>query len=172
MRRVECPGFVRFLTFSCIGRRKLLLSSQLRDELSLQIERVHRRRAFDLFAWTIMPEHVHLLLSPNLPAWPVSRILNAIKGPFAKRVLSRWRRSDPPFAATLVDSIGRPSFWLPGGGYDRNIRTEKELGKKVHYIHGNARKRELVGPEEIWPWSSEPWYLGDRSGPVTIDEIW
>ncbi|NIA21881.1 MAG: hypothetical protein GWP05_07965 [Anaerolineaceae bacterium] len=39
---------------------------------------------FDLWAWVIMPEHVHVLVLPR-PGITVSRILSGIKQPVSKR---------------------------------------------------------------------------------------
>ena len=50
---------------------------------------------FRLWAWVIMPEHVHLLRYPVAETYSIARILRSIKGPFARRVLTDRRKSAP-----------------------------------------------------------------------------
>jgi len=49
-------------------------------------------------------------------------------------------------------------FWQDGGGYDRNIVSDRELYEKVQYIHDNPVRRGLIGRPADWPWSSARWY--------------
>jgi putative transposase len=116
-----------------------------------QLETVRQRLGIRLYAWVLMPEHFHLLLLPNLPETPLSRILHALKQPLARRVGRR--------------------LWQPGGGYDRNIYSNDELFEKARYIEFNPVRRGLVQRVEAWAWSSARWHMGDESGPVRIDEM-
>jgi putative transposase len=60
-------------------------------------------------------------------------------------------------------------FWQRGGGYDRNIRTVKEMHEKIAYIHANPVRRGLVERVADWPWSS--WRAWDEGidDPLSID---
>jgi putative transposase len=171
LRRYEVPYDARYLTFSCSGRLQLLGSPAIRDAFAEQIEAVHAKGAFRLIAWLIMPEHVHMLIVPSLPDWPVSEILRAIKHPFAVKVLQRWRQLDAPILKRLVDKSGATRFWLRGGGFDLNVLSEHRLWVIVEYIHRNPVRRKLVLDPLDWRWSSARWYAGERTGPVTIDPL-
>ncbi len=83
----------------------------IKDRFVQQLARVQRRSAFRLAAWVVMPTHIHLLLVPSLPDWPVPRILQAIKRPFAQHVIGRWRELGAPILARLRDSAGATRFW-------------------------------------------------------------
>jgi putative transposase len=143
----------------------------VRDSFAEHLETFRRRQAYELIAWVIMPEHVHLALLPALPDWPVKRILHALKQPFAQRVLRRWRAKPDPILSRLVDRRGRIRFWQRGGGYDRNIYSELEVREKIEYIHGNPQRRGLVRCPLEWEWSSARWYDGDRTGIVKVDPV-
>jgi putative transposase len=119
------------------------------------------RWGFKLYAWVIMPEHIHLLIIPMGESVSVSKVLLGLKRPVATRVLRSWR----------VQGIETPpSFWQPGGGHDRNIFSRVEFVEKVEYIHQNPVKRGLVQRPEDWAWSSyrawkmleTPWATIDR----------
>jgi len=121
---------------------------------------------FDLWAWVIMPEHMHLLLQPA-ESVRVASILQSIKQPVARRVV-RWARTqrhpilNSMRAASPHGSVSH-RLWQPGGGYDRNMRSVREAHEKIGYIHANPVRRELVAHPRDWPWSSWPaWHEGDN----------
>ncbi|HEX8875821.1 MAG TPA: hypothetical protein VF777_03670 [Phycisphaerales bacterium] len=120
-----------------------------------------------------MPEHLHLLITPDVQAATVPRILNAVKSPVAKSVVARWRELDAAVLSEVVDPRGVARFWQPGGGYDRNIWSRDEYFEKLRYIHANPVKRGLCASETDWAWSSARWYAGLRDDRVLIDpETW
>ncbi|MDY7109510.1 MAG: transposase [Planctomycetota bacterium] len=172
LHRIEAPGHARYLTCSCYHRLALLGNPAIRDAFADQIECVHARSAFRLLAWVVMPEHFHLLLLiPNLPEWTVPKILQAVKRPFAQRVIARWRGLAAPILDRLRDASGVTHFWQRGGGYDRNIVSDEELYQKIEYLHANPVQRGLIDRPLDWAWSSARWYEGIREGPITIDHI-
>ena len=118
-----------------------------------------------------MPNHVHLLLVPDLPNCPVPIILQQLKEPFARRVLTRWRSLDAPIVTRLLSTRGSMHFWQRGGGYDRNIVNDKEFFEKLDYIHANPVNANLVEKPTDWQWSSAQWYEGDRDCPVTVEPL-
>lgn len=125
-----------------------------------------QRFALGLFAWVVMPEHVHLLVSPG--ERPLSPALKSLKQSVAQRVIAGWR-SDDAAALGAIMAGGAPRFWLDGGGFDRNVRDEEEFSKQVRYIHRNPVERGLVASPELWRWSSVRWWMGRRAGEVECD---
>ncbi|MHC4274218.1 MAG: transposase [Planctomycetota bacterium] len=171
LQRIEVADQPRFLTFSCYGRLPLLGTAALRDAFAAHLEAVHARKAFRLYAWVIMPEHVHLLLVPSLPIWPVPEILRALKRPFGRWVIGRWRELEAPILDRLVDASGSHRFWLRGGGFDTNIDSVDLFWLVIEYTHMNPVHRGLVLDPVDWRWSSASWYAGSPVGPVTIDPL-
>lgn len=162
LHRYEVPGDVRFLTFSCFERLPLFNNAAIRDLFVKDLERTRQLFEYKLFAWVIMPEHVHLLMLPKLPQFPVRKVLSELKGQFAGRVLRRWKKLGAPILKRVIDNDGTQRFWLPGGGYDRNINSPEELEEKINYIHHNPVKRGLVARAVDWRWGSARWYAGVR----------
>jgi len=62
-------------------------------------------------------------------------------------------------------------FWLPGGGYDRNIETSTALLRMIDYIHMNPVRRGLIETPSEWKWSSAAWYLNGTPTPFEIDRV-
>jgi len=119
-----------------------------------------------------MPEHVHLLILPH-EGTRISQILQTIKQPVAQRARIWLRRHRTALHASLCsvapDGNVRFRFWQPGGGYDRNLWSRREIWRKVHYIHANPVRRGLVARPEEWPWSSwRAWHEG-LNEPIRID---
>jgi putative transposase len=104
-------------------------------EALLYGERV--RQSYDLLAWVVMPNHVHVVLKPhrNLP-----EILRWLKTATAVR------------ANAIVGRTGQP-FWQREY-FDRRIRTSKELASVIAYVETNPVKAGFVVCAEDWPWSS------------------
>jgi len=170
MRRIEAPGHVRFLTFSCYRRLPLFSNDRIKDRFRQHLADCREKCAFRLLAWVLMPEHAHLLIQPEVDVCPVSVILRHLKGGLANEILARWRKLQAPILARLVDGKGKCHFWLSGGGYDRNIVTSGEYFEKLKYIHENPVTRRIATRPEDWPWSSARWFAGFRDAiDVPID---
>jgi putative transposase len=157
MKRREVPYGARFITFSCEKRLPLLGRAQIRDVLVQHLGAARDRFGFELFAWVVMPEHVHLLARPR--EVPLGKALLALKLGVANTVLHRWRALDVPILARITRPNGGYRFWQRGGGFDRNVRGPDEFRRNVRYIHRNPVDRGLVGQPEDWRWSSARWWL-------------
>ena len=168
-RRFEIANQPRFLTFSCYKRLPLFGNDAIKDEFAKRLELIHVRLGLKLCAWVVMPEHVHLIIVPNLPEVSTPQILSAIKRPFAELVLRRWKQFKAPILRNIGVATNRYRFWQAGGGYDRNIRHEAEMIQKINYINANPVNRGLVDKPVYWRWSSARWYAGSRDGSVDVD---
>ena len=159
MRRRDIPGSVRYITFSCYGRMPLLNHPEIRELFIDALGRARRTFAFELFAWVVMPEHAHLLLRPK-PGDALAPALAFMKTSTSQRILNRWKRLRAPILHRLVRAGGGFHYWLPGGGFDRNVRDEPEFCETVRYIHRNPVERGLVAAPDGWRWSSIHSWLG------------
>src|SRR5210317_1644510 len=82
--RFNIPGHARELTFSCHGRMPLLTSDRSKQWLADALARARVGLGFELWAYVIMPEHVHLLLLPRAHGADIASILKGIKQPVAR----------------------------------------------------------------------------------------
>ena len=92
---------------------------------------------YDLGAFAVMANHVHVLLYPKIGP---SRLLQSLKG-FTARKANR-----------MLDRTGEP-FWQ-AESYDHWVRDEREYGRIAAYIECNPVNAGLVGKAEDYPWSS------------------
>jgi putative transposase len=70
-RRYNEPGQPRELTFSCYRHYPFLESEQTRGWFVEFLEAARRRYAIPLWAYVLMPEHVHLLVYPAQHPVPI-----------------------------------------------------------------------------------------------------
>jgi putative transposase len=92
---------------------------------------------YNLHAYAIMANHVHILITPQVPLSP---IMKAIKGVTARN------------ANKLLNRTGKV-FWQDAS-FDHWTRDEAEENKIRRYIENNPVKAHLVVNPEDWPWSS------------------
>jgi putative transposase len=156
LKRFEVPGTARSLTFSCYHQMPLLSNDRIKDAFASHLTEVQNKHPFDLLAWVVMPNHVHMIVYAQ--QINVTRLLAAIKAPFARQVINRWKQLDAKILERLADDRKAIRFWQRGGGYDRNLYSEKEIRKTIQYLHENPVRRNLAQEPGQWKWSSAGWY--------------
>jgi putative transposase len=161
-RRYNLPGQAHELTFSCQKRYQLLNKDRTRNWLVEAVRHARRRWNFQVWAYVIMPEHVHLLLYPLESKYDVGDWEKSIKQSVSRRAIGFLRANSPEWLEKL--KVVRPGgrieyrFWLQGSGYDRNVDNAKTAWSCVEYFHLNPVRRGLVTRAVDWPWSSARWY--------------
>ena len=160
------------MTFSCYRRRAFLGRDRTRQYLADAINAARVKLGFHVWAYVMMPEHIHLLVWPAKEVYSISTILQATKQSVSRRAVG-WLKSNNPAGLKLL-ATGRADkpyqFWQDGGGYDRNIRNAKALRDIIAYIHNNPVRRGLVVRPEDWPWSSAADWADMKTGPIPIDK--
>jgi REP element-mobilizing transposase RayT len=106
-------------------------------EMVTEAIRCRDPQTYRLHAFVVMPNHVHLLMTPLAP---VSQVMQSLKR-FTAREGNRMLRL-----------TGRP-FWQDES-YDRLVRNATEFERIVHYIEWNPVAAGLVTTPEAFPWSS------------------
>ena len=96
------------------------------------------RRLYKLFAWVIMPNHVHILIRP-LDDYSVSEIMQTLKSFTAHE------------ANKLLKRKGK--FWYKEY-FDRYIRDARHFMAVVKYIEENPVKARLCNAPADWIFSS------------------
>jgi putative transposase len=158
-------GNAHCLTFSCFKRQPFFRSERTPKWFLETVDRARRKTPFDLWAYVVMPEHVHLVLLPH-DGVRMESILWQLKRPMTRRVIAWVEKNHPAFLGRMTETHRNGSvtyrFWQPGGGYDRNLRSVADAHEKIHYVHGNPIRRGLVDRAEDWIWSSaRGWTTGE-----------
>jgi len=100
---------------------------------------------YGLHAFVVMANHVHVLLTPLVPA---PKLLRSVKG-FSAREANK-----------VLGRTGEP-FWQ-SESYDRWVRNDVEFGRIERYIVENPVRAGLVSAPGEYRWSSA--YAGTNAG--------
>lgn len=176
MKRVSynLPNHAHFLTFSCYRKLKLLTTSDVRGLLIKAWDEARRQGNFDIWAYVIMPEHVHLLVYPRSENYGISKILRRLKEQFVHNIVAYWKSTSPYLLDMIMVKRGSRfvhRFWQEGGGYDRNLYNWDKIGRAIDYIEWNPVRRGLVSDPLEWEWSSARSRAGIKDVPLIVDEI-
>jgi len=172
--RHDESGHVHFLTVSCYRRLQFFRHDSVKAAFIEAMGKTRHKHAVRWLGYVVMPEHVHLLVLPQLSAeaepTAISVVLHDLKG-FSGRACKKSLRTvwqhyrslgTNPLDTWAVGEGERP-FWKPRG-YDFNIIQEKKLLEKLAYVHANPVRRGLVDRPDKWSWSSFRFYeFGDDS---------
>ncbi len=153
LERRHNSGHLHFITFSCHHRLPYLETPKTKDILQQVIERTRSNHNFLLYAYALMPEHLHLLLSEP-QNHSLSSTLRVIKGESSKLLKGK-----------------RNHFWQPRY-YDFNVFTTRKFKEKIQYIHRNPVTRGLVSKPEDYRWSSFNHYATGEPSPIEIESSW
>jgi REP element-mobilizing transposase RayT len=117
----------------------------LRHNPGLDAIKYFHRKRYWVTAAAVMPDHVHLILKPEISefdaVFPLSKILQGIKG-FSARVINRSRGV-------------KGALWQDES-YDRIVRDYEEYLEKWNYIRLNPVKAGLCQAPEEYPFLWEP----------------
>jgi putative transposase len=154
LKRFQQTREAHFLTFSCYRRRPNFDNDRAPAEFVWALERVRQEYGLCVYAYVVMPEHVHLLT--NEPQRnTLAQAIKSLKQGVARRLALR----------------AEDSFWQ-ARYYDFNVWSERKFVEKVRYIHRNPVHRGLVAKPEDWPWSSFRHYATGEVGVVEIESQW
>jgi putative transposase len=123
----------------------------------------------------IMPEHLHLLLRPttDVPLW---KMLESVKKSASSAILDHMVASGDSLLERIKRLDSRRRVWQKGGGFDRNVRSDREMQREIAYIHSNPVKRGLVKHPCDWTCSSARWwvarYKGASQDPADVSCEW
>ena len=171
LKRIYGRGHLHFITCSCDRRRPLLGSVRARDLFLRILGEVRARYRFALVGFVVMPEHFHLLMGEPEVGNP-SKVMQVLNQRVSRSMRRRRRRSQPGQLRLWPEGEagGTWRFWQPRF-YDFNVWSRKKRNEKLHYMHMNPVKRNLVRHPKQWPWSSYLFYASGEQGRVPIDAI-
>jgi putative transposase len=131
-------GRAVFVTF-CKGTR-IAFASEARDAVLQHCLHDHGKR-YELHAAVVMPDHVHLLLTPlrDEKGWPYSlpTILKLLKGTSARSVNKLEGSNGPVWQEESFDHV---------------LRSQESFEKKLEYLRQNPVRRGLVKKPEDYKW--------------------
>ncbi|MHB8216433.1 MAG: REP-associated tyrosine transposase [Candidatus Sulfotelmatobacter sp.] len=136
---LQCDDKQHFITFCTHHRwvlpnrvRSLVLECCLHDNCV----------KFDLRVAVVMPDHVHMILTPlvnpeAMEVYSLADIMDAVKGASAHKVNKALQRKGRVWQAESFDHV---------------LRSSENLDAKIIYVLENPVRRGLVGERAEYPW--------------------
>ncbi len=150
LARITVPGLPHHVTQRGNGRQKVFFSDAdyalYRDLLALHC----RAAEVEVWAWCLMPNHVHLLLVPN-DEDGLRSALSKTHRIYAGIIHARQKRSG--------------HFWQ--GRFGSVALDEDHLLSAFRYVALNPVRAGLVKNATDWPWASSWAYLSGEDDGVT-----
>jgi REP element-mobilizing transposase RayT len=110
-------------------------------------------KVFDLDAFSLMPNHGHLVCEPLANPAPTGNpggIVDVVPYSMAK-IMHSLKLYTGTQANIILERTGN-QFWQHEN-YDHAIRDETEYAQVIHYVLRNPEKAGLIDSWEKWPWS-------------------
>jgi len=140
----EGPGETYFLTLTLQRPPTVDLTEPRFARLAIQALRHFDGIRYDLYDYTVMPDHVHVILKPIVREGKcerLSRIMHSLKSWLAHRI---------------NEMVGRRGRIWQEETYDHVIRNKEDYEEKAAYILDNPRRKGLIKNPVNWPW----WGIG------------
>lgn len=142
-RPLDADAYLRagqpvFLTVRAAGQTRPFVSLPLNVAMIDVLLRERLRSGCSVYAYCLMPDHLHLLVSPAIDGRSVLDMLRRFKGA-STRVA--W-----PF-------VGTARLWQPRY-FDRVLRSDEAVEKVAQYILDNPVRRGMVATQSDYAWGA------------------
>src|SRR5260370_2397224 len=132
------PGTSYFVTTKCWQGRCIFQVPEIAGILLRTIFDYRERKAYLLHEFVVMPDHLHLLLTP-CPTSSLEKCVQLVKGRSSYQIHKERNH--------------KMEIWQEGF-YDWTVRDANDWRTKVEYIRLNPVRAKLVERPQDWPYSS------------------
>ena len=150
LARLVVPGLPHHITQRGNGRAQVFFGE---DDYALYralLAQSCRAAGVEVWAWVLMPNHVHLILAPSDPDG-LRRALAQVHRRYAGHIHARLKRTG--------------HFWQ--GRFGAVVMDETHLAAALRYVALNPVRAGLVGQARDWPWSSVHAHLAAQDDGIT-----
>jgi putative transposase len=147
-RHRTAPGTSYFVTTKCWQGRSVFQVPQNAEILIKTLFHYRGRGDYLLHEFLVMPDHLHLLLTPS-PTTSLEKAVQLIKGGSSHQIHKERNQS--------------MSIWQEGF-HDWTIRDANDWRTKAEYIRTNPVRAKIVESPQDWPYSS-------ATGQFTLDPM-
>ena len=132
------PRGTYFVTTNTWQRRALFRAEVAAEILEEMLVQYRSRGDFLLHSYVIMPDHLHIILTPGITS-SLEKVVQLIKGGSARAIGKQLAMKFP--------------VWQPGFT-EHEMRNEADFRQHVSYIDGNPVKAKLVSAVSEYRFSS------------------
>ena len=172
MFRISKDSPVHYLTSVTHDRLPVFQTARLKELVCKALNEARTSAKFLVFAYVVMPDHIHMLIGSERKPSEVlryvngitsRRLINFLKEKGFESSLQKLKRGDGPRQHKYSLWDHHPNLKL--------VTTENGLKEKANYIHNNPVRAGLVERAEDYRWSSIRYWLGrpGENEPLSVD---
>jgi putative transposase len=168
-----------FLTFATIDWVDVFTRKELAYVVVDSLKYCQKEKGLQIFAWCLMSNHLHLLVSAGLNG-DLSAIMRDFKKFTSKKIIDvikeipesrrEWMLDRFEFAGRYDKKITNYKFWQDGL-HPIEIYSPKFIQQKLNYIHENPVKAGLVWEAWHYQYSSAIDYYEKGKGLIEVENL-
>ena len=136
--RIDAPGALHHIIMRGIEKKPIFKDDADRDNLLERLKTILKGGTAFCFAWSLMPNHVHLVVTPY-------------SGFTLPKILHSWKSYS---AHEINKALAREGNVWEEEAFDHLVRNERALSKFVDYTENNPVAAGLCERPEDWAFSS------------------
>ena len=169
-----------FITFSVVEWIDALTRNEYKDIILESLEYCIDKKGMRLFAWIIMTNHVHLIMSAKM-GFTISNILRDLKKFTSKQILKAVQENPKGSRKEwMIYMFGRAGernsnnkefqFWQQDN-HPIELSTPLMLRQRLDYLHENPVRAGIVYEPEDYVYSSAIDYYTTGKGKIKIEHL-
>lgn len=158
------PDGVYFISFAVKDWVDVFTRNEYKDILVESLSYCQKHKGLKIFAWCIMPNHVHLIIRSK-DGFLLQNILRDFKRHMSKKIVEAIKENPQEsrkkwLLEKFVTKDGI-SFWATGN-HPIELWSNKVIDQKLNYLHENPVEERLVFQAEHYVYSSAIDYAGEK----------
>lgn len=167
--RITSNDELYFLTLTVVDWIDVFTRKELCEDLLSSLKYCQQHKGLIIYAWCLMPSHLHLIVSVADEKAKLSDVMRDFKKYTSKRIIQSiteiaesrrdWLLNHFEYAGRYNPKIKNYKFWQEGL-HPIELLTIKFITQKINYIHQNPVVAGMVFRAEDYALSSAAQYSG------------
>jgi REP element-mobilizing transposase RayT len=164
-----------FCTITVLDWLPVLIEARYIDPIVESLNYCRTQRGLQLFAFVVMPNHLHLIAAARDDLNMVirdfkrftSRMIHDRLNEDGRGSVLHWLQHATQAARRQRGELG---LWADGF-HPQAVYSRDVIQQKLDYLHNNPVRKGLVQTPEAWWYSSAGWYAGDKPVCMEMDQL-
>ena len=177
--KVGEDAIAHFVTFSVVGWIDVFSREYYKEIFVNSLKHCQENKGLKLYAWVIMTNHVHLIISSNTNK--IEDIVRDLKKYTSKQIISsiqenptesrkEWMMNLFSYAGENNNNNKDYQFWKQGY-HPIELNTAEKLKERLDYLHENPVRSGLVWEPWHYKYSSAIDYYTNEHGLLSIEQL-
>ncbi|MDB5156580.1 MAG: hypothetical protein JWR50_1287 [Mucilaginibacter sp.] len=179
--RITSDDELYFLTLTVVDWVDVFTRKEFCLDLIDSLNYCRQHKGLIIYAWCLMPSHLHMVVSVEPGTNRLSDIMRDFKKFTSKKIINSineiaesrrdWLLRHFAYAGKFNPKIKNYQFWQEGL-HPIELSTLKFIEQKINYIHQNPVEASMVYRAEDYVFSSAAQYSGEYNAllPITLIE--